>query len=101
MNYTKHQNFYELRFLLHGIREEYNSDKLLYITSQENSFWEKIACKTIESWRIVPRDLANILSKDWCNKLNIEEITPKNIISDLSPELIKASDFPLIQGKRI
>ncbi|NJO64336.1 MAG: hypothetical protein HC836_41070 [Richelia sp. RM2_1_2] len=99
MTYTKDKNFYELRFLLHGIKEEYNSDKPLYITSQKNYIWQKIACKTIEPWRIVPPDLANILSKDWRNKLNIQEIIAENIISDLSPELIKASDFPSTEEK--
>jgi hypothetical protein len=75
------ENFHELRFILHGNIEKYDSDKTLYITSQDNSVWEKVAREINESWQIIPPVLADTISKDWCKKLKIKQWNPEAAIN--------------------
>jgi len=95
----KHENFYELRFLLHGLEEKYDSDKCLYITSQETLLWEKVARKIIEQWRIIPTSLAEIIPAYLWSQLNIQAIIPKTIIAELSPHSLTAEDLPLAEDR--
>lgn len=94
MNLTRHKDFYELRFLLHGSREHYKNEQALYTTtSTENSVWENVTSKVFEPWRIIPISLTKNIPLLLWDSLNIQEIKPENIIAELSPELITASDF--------
>ncbi|MBC1259649.1 hypothetical protein, partial [Trichormus variabilis] len=76
MNLPRHKNFYELRFLLHGNRDKYESDDTLYI-SRGKPVWEKVAHKVLESWRIIPPMLAGKIQPEICNTLFIEYIEPE------------------------
>jgi hypothetical protein len=99
MNSTRHEDFYELRFLLHGVRERYDSEEILYIPSQVNSVWEKVARKVLESWRTVPSALAERVPGYLWSKLHIQEIAPRSIIAELSPDSITGDDLPSTQER--
>jgi len=95
MNSTKHKDFDELRFLLHGNRDQYKNEEILYtIPLEENRVWKKVARKVLDPWRIISTILADNVPRSLWATLNIKEIKPRNIIAELSsPRLITVSDF--------
>lgn len=99
MNLSRHEDFYGLRFLLHGIGEQYNSEEILYVAPQESSLWEKVACKVLESWRIIPSALADVVPRQLWNSLQIQAISPESIIAELSPDSITGDDLPLPEDR--
>jgi hypothetical protein len=96
MNTIQHQNFREIRFLLHGERDYYDNDESLYVVSQApqgSSLWETIARRVIPTWRIVPSSLAGMMPTQQWTSLNILELSPENIIAELTPNQITAQDL--------
>ena len=93
MNANKPFFYDELRYLLHGNREQYNSEETLYVASQDNSVWEKVANKVLDPWRIIPQVLAREISPMLREELKIQEILPERLIEELSPDLITGNDL--------
>ena len=96
---TNRPFFHELRYLLHGNKEHYDSDASLYVTSQKNSVWEKVANKVLDPWRIIPQILAKEISPMLREKLKIQEILPESLIEELSPDSITGDDLSSIEER--
>ena len=99
MNLHKHNNFYELRFLLHGNRDKYENDDTLYI-SRGKPVWEKVAHKILESWRIIPNLLAGKIKSEIYKSLSIQDIEPETIINELLTNSISITGNDFIQEER-
>lgn len=91
MNTIKHIIFYEIRFLLHGDRDRYDSQEILYVSSQlgQSSLWVIVAeTAGIETWRILDSTIADTIPKEKWNNLGIKELKPSNILDKIQPNLI-------------
>ena len=90
MNTIKHINFYEIRFLLHGDRDRYDSQEILYIVSEseQSNLWVAIARTVIETWRILDSKIADAIPKGQWMSLGIEELILRNILDRIQPTLI-------------
>lgn len=89
-NIAWHQNFYEIRYLLHGDRDHYDSHETLYIVSrsERSELWIRIARTVIEPWRILDVTIADIIPRQIWSSLRIEELTLRNILDIIQPSLI-------------
>lgn len=86
--------FHQLRFLLHGRPEHYDCSGTLYLASQNNSVWGKVASKVLEPWRIIPSVLAERIPQHIWHDLKIQEISPQSLIAELKPESLTGKDLP-------
>ena len=87
-----HQNFYEIRYLLHGDRDHYDSHETLYVSSQleQSKLWVKVAkAAGIETWCILNSTIADTISRDKWDNLGIKDLKPSNILDRIQPELIE------------
>ena len=90
INIGLHTNFCEIRFLLHGDRDRYDSQEILYIVSEseQSNLWVKIARTVIETWRILDSTIADIIPRGQWASLGIEELILRNILDRIQPSLI-------------
>ena len=77
------------RYLLHGDVEHFDSNEgLLSIDTDLSSVWEKIAREiyTInhQSWRLIEQKLADVLSRELSNRLNVKTLHIKEILDALN-----------------
>jgi len=87
-----HQNFYEIRYLLHGDRDHYDSHETLYVSSQleQSNLWVKVAnAAGIETWCILNSTIADTISRDKWDNLGIKDLKPSNILGKIQPALIE------------
>jgi hypothetical protein len=87
-----HQNFYEIRYLLHGDRDHYDSHETLYVSSQleQSKLWVKVAkAAGIETWCILNSTIADTIPKRQWTSLGIEDLKPSNILGKIQPALIE------------
>jgi hypothetical protein len=82
-----------LRFLLHGDLKHYEDKNSLYIASQSNLVWSKVASFILDAWRTVPQELAEAIPQDQWERLKISSISPKSLIQDLDPSKFNAQNF--------
>jgi len=94
------EHFHQLRFLLHSLPEKYSCPETLYIASQNNSVWSRVASKVLEPWRIVPSVLAERIPRHLWSALNIQEILPQNLIKELKPESLTEKDLPTKEERK-
>jgi len=89
-NLSWHQNFYEIRYLLHGDRDRYDSQEILYIVSEseQSNLWVAIARTVIETWRILDSKIADTIPKGQWASLGIKELILSNILDRIQPTLI-------------
>ncbi|ELS34123.1 MULTISPECIES: hypothetical protein [Pseudanabaena] len=90
INIGLHTNFYEIRFLLHGDRDRYDSQEILYIVSEseQSNLWVAIARTVIETWRILDSKIADTIPKGQWASLRIQELILSNILDRIQPTLI-------------
>ena len=90
INIGLHTNFYEIRFLLHGDRDRYDSQEILYIVSEseQSNLWVAIARTVIETWRILDSKIADTIPKGQWASLGIKELILSNILDRIQPTLI-------------
>lgn len=81
-----------IRYLLHGQTDKYNSQDQLYIISQSDALWEKLAQQVLsiknESWRLINSTLAESIPEGKFKQLGISRLT-KEVVIDLLQELRK------------
>lgn len=94
-------NIQALRFLLHGSSEHYDSTETLFVTSESNSVWSKVASYIFEPWRIIPQELAEKILKDEREKLGIRSTSPKELIPSLDPSVLNGQDFTREERREI
>jgi len=82
-----------LRFLLHGYSEHYKDLDSLYIASQINPAWIKVASFVIKDWQNIPQELAQVIPQDRWEDLKISPISPENLLQHLNPSQLKPQDF--------
>lgn len=87
-------HFHQLRFLLHSRPEQYDCSEILYLASQSNSVWGRVASKVLEKWRIVPSVLGERIPRHLWNDLRIQEISPPSLVAELKPESLTGEDLP-------
>lgn len=93
MNTVIQEGFYQIRFLLHGNPDRYNSSDVLYRASQNLSVWSRVASKVLEAWRIIPPVLADRIPPNLWGTLKIQEISPQHLITELRPESLTEQDL--------
>lgn len=90
-----------LRFLLHGSPEHYDNMDTLYVASQTNAIWGKVARQILEPWRILPPDLIKQIPQDQWETLGIQPIAPQNLIRDLDATALDGQDLTLEERQEI
>jgi hypothetical protein len=71
----------------------YDNNERLFVASQSNSVWSKVASCILEPWRIVPQELAERIPQHQWKTLGIHSISPQNLIQSLKPSTLRGQDF--------
>lgn len=100
----------EIRYLLHGQKQEYWNEKPLYIMSNtdNNNLWFKIAHQVLsennESWRLINPQLADNVPQTKYTHLKLESFSPENFIKllkEIKEEKEKEEEANLIDGNKL
>ncbi|MEH2379094.1 MAG: hypothetical protein V7K27_09455 [Nostoc sp.] len=89
--------FLPIRYLLHGQSDKYHSQEKLYIISQSDSLWSKLAQKVLsitnESWRLINSALSRSISEEKFVQLGISRLTSDAVIDLLNQLRNESSNF--------
>jgi len=94
---TKIKGFSEIRYLLHGRKDDDGSD--LFITSDSNNLWQTIAQQLLQennqSWRLIAQSCLSKEILSYKDQLKIKEITPKDVVELIrkKPSSVNASQL--------
>ena len=82
-----------LRYLLHGSSDDNDlSQKLWKNKSQTGEIWAKIwrfgSKEPIHQWSVIPDALGKVLSDHVKNALNVNDVSPENVIKELDEEIL-------------
>lgn len=91
------KNKKQLRYLLHGCPDYFDSNETLYIIKDSNLLWEKVARqlfeKNGETWRIISSNLADIVTYFKVDELlNINALKLNNLIDEIKNDIQKNSE---------
>jgi len=85
----------QIRYLLHGNADKYDSQETLYIISKSDSLWGNLAQQVLsitnESWRLINSALSGSISEEKFIKLGISRLTPDSVINLLKNNLREES----------
>lgn len=82
---SRHPDFFQLRYLLHASRENYDSQSTLYICTYQDSQWEEIAKQVLKAWQVIDHDLARFIPRQLWQGLSIEEVDSENLARKIYP----------------
>jgi hypothetical protein len=89
----------QLRYLLHGNPENFNNKDSLYLLSESDELWEKLArqlfAENDQSWRIIDKLLADKITPDKRQPLNITVLSRDSVIKEIKKDIDKNSKSSL------
>jgi len=94
MSVQQPKHLHQIRFLLHGFSEHYSNLEPLYLTSQSNSVWSRIAYKVLDEWKIISPALAEQIPSGSWNEFKIQEVLSSNLIAELPLNSLTQEDLP-------
>jgi hypothetical protein len=92
LNQLSHKQL-QLRYLLHGNQENFNNRDWLYLLSESDELWEKVATQLFDqndkSWRIIDKILADQITPDKRLSLNIKILSRNSVIEEIKNDIDK------------